>query len=45
MTIRRVSRRRTRTLTIESHVVVGANAVVLPNVTISEGAVVGAGAS
>ena len=31
------------TLTIESHVVVGANAVVLPNVTIGEGAVVGAG--
>ncbi len=30
-------------VTIESHVVVGANAVVLPNVTIGEGAVVGAG--
>jgi len=32
------------TVTIESHVVVGANAVVLPNVTIGEGTVVGAGA-
>ena len=31
------------TVTIESHVVVGANTVVLPNVTIGEGAVVGAG--
>ena len=31
------------TVTIESHVVVGANAVVLPNVTIGEGATVGAG--
>jgi acetyltransferase-like isoleucine patch superfamily enzyme len=30
-------------VTVESHVVVGANAVVLPNVTIGEGAVVGAG--
>jgi len=31
------------TVRIESHVVVGANAVVLPNVTIGEGAVIGAG--
>jgi acetyltransferase-like isoleucine patch superfamily enzyme len=31
------------TVTIESHVVIGANAVVLPNVTVGEGAVVGAG--
>ncbi|PYR56966.1 MAG: acyltransferase [Acidobacteria bacterium] len=31
------------TVTIESHAVVGANAVVLPDVTIGEGAIVGAG--